>query len=97
MPTADRAVAEGTAVVYFRCGSQTGKPALTVPANTTQPELDERTVDFLVGEISTYRQAVAGRQKNAARNLKKYLDADDIRRVEELGETDARAAALSLL
>ncbi|MDQ1543536.1 MAG: hypothetical protein QOK08_1174, partial [Actinomycetota bacterium] len=30
-----------------------------------------------------YRKARAGKQKNAARNLKKYLDAEDIRLIED--------------
>ena len=94
MPTATRSEAPGTATIFFRCGSQQGKPARVVSSDIQQEEFDRMTAEFLAGEISTYRKAVAARQKNAARNLKKYLDADDIRRIEQSEGTQIAAELL---
>jgi hypothetical protein len=82
MPTATRSEAPDTATIYFRCGSQQGKPVRAVDSGIDQGEFDRMTVEFLEREIAIYRTAAASRQKNAARNLKKYLDADDVRKVE---------------
>jgi hypothetical protein len=85
MPTATRSEAPGTATIYFRCGSQQGKPAKSVASDLPQEEFDGMTVEFLSNEISAYLKARAAKQKNASRNLKKYLDADDIRSIEDRG------------
>jgi hypothetical protein len=98
MPTADRAAAAGTATVYFRCGSQAGKPAATVSAELSQGELDELTVAFVAAEIETYRRAVASKQKNASRNLKKYFDKAHIARIDRgIVEGSTTETALLLL
>jgi hypothetical protein len=78
MPTADRSAAVGTATIYFRCGSQSGKAASTVSSETTEVDFASRTADFIAGEIEIYRRATAKKQKNSARNLKKYFDAAQI-------------------
>jgi hypothetical protein len=85
LPTSTRSEVPGTATIYFRSGSQQGKPVRTVPSDIEQAEFDRMTVDFLLTEIAAYRKASASRQKNAARNLKKYLDAGDIRSIEDRG------------
>jgi hypothetical protein len=96
MPTATRSEAPGTATIFFRCGSQQGKPVKVVAADIEQKEFDRLTVEFLTAEIAVYRKASAARQKNAARNLKKYLDGDDVRRVEQSAD-DASDVASQLL
>jgi hypothetical protein len=82
MPTADRAAAPGTATIYYRCGSQAGKAAQSVSADLSEPEFAELTAAFVAAEIEVYRRAQASRQKNAARNLKKYFDAAEIAVIE---------------
>jgi hypothetical protein len=90
MPTADRASGPDTATIFYRCGSQRGKPVRTVDSSLDQSALNQLTAEFVFAEVAVYRKARAGKQKNAARNLKKYLDADDIRLIED------REGALSL-
>jgi hypothetical protein len=83
MPSADRASAPDTATIFYRCGSQRGKPVRTVASSLDESGFAQLTAEFVFAEITLYRKARAGKQKNAARNLKKYLDADDIRLIED--------------
>jgi hypothetical protein len=83
MPTSVRSEAPGTATIYFRCGSQQGKPVQTAPSDVEQAEFDRMTAEFLLGEITVFAKARKSRQKNASRNLKKYLDAPDVARIED--------------
>jgi hypothetical protein len=98
MPTADRSAAPGQATVFYRCGSQAGKPAATVPDDLGEPDFTERTVAFIVAEIEIFRKAKSSRQKNSSRNLKKYFDAAQVAQVEHrAGELSDRELALELL
>jgi hypothetical protein len=78
LPRATRAGDQDTAEVFFRCGSQQGKPARTVPADITPDDFTALTAEFVLAEASTYAKAVAKKQKNATRNLKKFFDAGDV-------------------
>lgn len=82
MPTADRAAAAGEATIYYRCGSQAGKAATTVSSDLGEAEFAERTAAFIAAQIDVYRLAKASRQKNSARNLKKYFDAAQVAVIE---------------
>jgi hypothetical protein len=98
MPTADRSAATGTATVYYRCGSQSGKAATTVSSELSEGEFDDLTIEFILAEIELYRRARISKQKNAARNLKKYFDAGQIATIEhELGERAHTELARTLL
>lgn len=98
MPTADRAAAAGTATIYYRCGSQSGKAAVTVASDLSDDEFARLTTEFVVAEIETYQRAKASRQKNATRNLKKYFDEREIAAIEHgAGEPAAAALARTLL
>ena len=97
MPTSDRASSPGRATIFYRCGSMRGKPAREVSATLTQVEFDRVTAEFLVHEIEVFRAATSARQKNATRNLKKYLDADDIVKIEQRGGSLTVDAAIELL
>jgi hypothetical protein len=82
MPTSVRSEAPGTATIYFRCGSQQGKPVRSESSGLDQAEFDRMTAEFVLGEITVFAKARKSRQKNASRNLKKYLDAPDVARIE---------------
>ena len=83
MPRATRAGDADTATVFYRCGSQQGKPARTVPADIGEADFTALTVEFVLAEASTYAAAASAKQKNATRNLKKYFDTGDVRLLEE--------------
>jgi hypothetical protein len=83
MPTADRASGPDSATIFYRCGSQRGKPVRTVSSSLAESDFNQLTAEFVLAEATVYRKARAGKQKNAARNLKKYLDAEDIRLIED--------------
>lgn len=93
MPQSTRAGEAGTATIFFRCGSQQGKAARTVADTITEEELTGLTIEFVATEITQFRSAQARKQKNAARNLKKFLDARDIHLIEESDAEDAGALA----
>jgi hypothetical protein len=98
MPTADRSAPTGQATIYYRCGSQAGKPAVTVAADLSEAEFAEQTIGFIVAEVEVFRKARGSRQKNSARNLKKYFDAAQVTTIEQLaGDLPDREIALSLL
>jgi hypothetical protein len=83
MPTSTRSNAEGTATIFYRCGSQQGKKARDAPSDLSQADFDTLTAGFVAAEAETYRKARATKQKNANRNLKKYFDAREIALIEE--------------
>lgn len=89
MPQATRAGEAGTATVFYRCGSQQGKAARTVPDTITEDELTRLTTEFVADEITQFRSVKARKQKNATRNLKKFLDARDIHLIEDSDDADA--------
>jgi hypothetical protein len=94
MPTADRAASTGTATIYYRCGSQAGKAAQSVSAEITAEEFAALTAGFVVEQIEIYRRAQSARQKNAARNLKKYFDSREVAIIEHAA-TDVPVAQLA--
>jgi hypothetical protein len=97
MPQSTRAGVAGEATVFYRCGSQQGKPAATVPEDTTGEELTRLTVEFVTAQIELFRAAQASKQKNAARNLKKYFDVSDIHLIEQAAQDDALALATRIV
>jgi hypothetical protein len=97
MPQSTRAQVVGETTVFYRCGSQQGKPATSVADNTTEEELARLTVEFVADQIMLFRAAQASKQKNAARNLKKYFDVSDIHRIEQAGQDDAHELAARIV
>jgi hypothetical protein len=97
MPQSTRAGVAGEATVFYRCGSQQGKPATTVSDDLTEEELARLTVEFVAAQIDLFRAAQASRQKNATRTLKKFLDAGDIHLVEASAQEDAHAVATRIV
>lgn len=93
MPQSTRAGEAGTTTVFYRCGSQQGKAARSVADTVSQEELFDLTVEFVAEQIEQFRAAQAGKQKNAARNLKKYFDSGDIHLIENAGDEDAGSLA----
>lgn len=83
MPSATRAGDQDSATVFYRCGSQQGKAATTVPAGISPEAFQQLTVDFVRAQADAYRTAIAAKQKNANRNLKKFFDAADIHLLED--------------
>jgi hypothetical protein len=95
MPAADRSSAPGTATIYYRCGSQQGKPAVVVDAALSEPDFVGMTGAFVLREVSLFRAARSARQKNFARNLKKFFDEGQIATISGWeGTDDALVAAL---
>jgi hypothetical protein len=98
LPTADRSAAPGTVTIYYRCGSQAGKAALATSSGLSDSEFADLTTEFVAREIEIYRRAKASNQKNAARNLTKYLDQHEISIIErDAGQTLAAELARILL
>ncbi|MCU1551038.1 MAG: hypothetical protein JWR36_1598 [Glaciihabitans sp.] len=97
MPTADRASRPGTATIYYRCGTQRGKPAREVSATLTEVEFNQLTAEFIQAEVGVYSAAVARKQKNSARNLRKYFDSPDIATIERHGADISSDVISSLL
>jgi len=86
MPVATRSAAPGVATIFYRCGSQQGKPATSVAADISEAEFTAATAEFVVEQIAVFQKAASSKQKNAARNLKKYFDAREIAAIEALDE-----------
>lgn len=97
MPQSTRSAVAGETTVFYRCGSQQGKAATAVPDDITQDELARLTVEFVAAQIDLFRTAQASKQKNAARNLKKFLDASDIHLVEASAQDDPRSIATRIV
>jgi len=86
MPAATRSNAPGTATIFYRCGSQQGKPARSVAADIDVSAFTEATAEFIIEQVAVFQKAQSSKQKNAARNLKKYFDEREIAIIEALGE-----------
>jgi hypothetical protein len=98
MPEATRSNAVGRATIFYRCGSQQGKPADDVSSDLDEDDFARRTVDFVLQQAHEYATAVSKKQKNATRNLKKYFDGPQIALiVAHNGQLDAEQVASLLL
>jgi hypothetical protein len=78
MPETTRSNGLERAVIFYRCGSQQGKPASEVPADLGEDAFADLTVEFVLAQVQEYAKAQAKKQKNATRNLKKYFDGPQI-------------------
>ncbi len=97
MPQRNRAGGDVAAEVLYRCGSQQGRAATQLPLATSEAEFEAATLAFVVAQLADYRVLRRSKQKNPARNLKKYFDRDDIRVIEDAADSDDEDLARRLL
>jgi hypothetical protein len=98
MPQQNRAGGTEVADVLYRCGSQQGRVAASLPLDATEEQFTSATIDFVADQLADFRSLRRSRQKNPSRNLKKYFDRDDIARIEAaIDSTDDLLIARSLI
>jgi hypothetical protein len=98
MPEATRSNPDQRAVIFYRCGSQQGKPASKVAADLGEDAFTQLTIEFVLAQLDEYSRAQAKKQKNASRNLKKYFDAPQIELIAaHNGQLDAEQVRSLLL
>jgi hypothetical protein len=95
-PQWNRALGADLFEVFYRCGSQAGKVATHLPADSAEEALTSATVEFVVAQVSEFRRLRRAKGKNPSRNLKKYFDRDDIQLIEDNLDavTDAEIAGM---